>query len=62
MCVLSVYNCFFISIFLQTQAYEDGKDAHVPKPEMYAGQGDALVSDRMSNVIPKFVFRVVQST
>ena len=43
------------------QAYEDGKDVHARRPEMYAGQRDALASERMSNVIPMFASRVVQS-
>ena len=34
----------------------------MPKPKKYVGQRNALVSERMLNVILKFVSRVVQST
>ena len=34
----------------------------MPRPEKSVGQRNALASERMSNAIPMFVFRVVQST
>jgi hypothetical protein len=51
-----------IFIPLQSQVYEDGKAAPVPKLKKSVEQRNVLVSKQTSNVIPRFVFRVIQST
>ena len=52
---------YFRCFYLQTQVNEDGKVALVPKPKKYVGRRNVLVSEQMSNVTPKYAYRVVQS-
>ena len=59
--------CVFYFVFItfsspSPQANEDGKAVLVPRLKKHVGQRNVLVSKRMLNVIPRYAFRVVQST